>query len=1088
MIERAVHRSLRSGASSSFLRRTLAVVLAALTFVSLLPTVSRAQQVASLADRSKVKAASVATPANSTAAEARPRRIAALRSRETSAGARVTVMSDAELTNYTTYMSDGRFVVLIPQAEAGEATASLARSLRGRGFEDARVERRGADVLLSFKLEAGAKAEVRPSFNRLEVSFAQEPQPKTNSAGGATTPAAPLPTASPVASPGTATPSDAPIIAPATTTSDSSTTSATVDRAKVAAGKGRAITLPPEKAAPVVAPRFDAPPVIDGKLDDAVWKSARVLKDFYQTQPGDNIAPSHPTEVLIGYDSKFLYIAFHAFDEPSKVRANVAKRDGIFDDDFVGMHLDTFNDQRRSFELLFNPLGIQADAIYTENSGEDFSFDLVMDSKGAITSDGYVVEVAIPFKSLRYEAGKGKFWGVHFFRRIKRLNNESHSWMPLSRDISGNLNQAGKLTGLEGISTERTLEIIPSLTVSETGRRVRTFLPSSFPNTPGPLPPLGPGRMLNSPVELDFGITSKFGLTPTITLDFAYNPDFAQVEADQTVVTANQRFPIFFEEKRPFFLEGKEIFDTSSNVVHTRAIVDPDYAVKLTGKRGRNTFGLILASDNGPGNFNDEDRENVALEAMHLRRPRGVDEAEDVYNARLNRAQFVESNFARFVDKNAFIGVLRLKRDVGKESSVGLFATTYNFTEHHNQLFGIDARFKLDPKTFTTFEIVGTNSKNYFRDLATDVTSYRNRNGFAYNYLLDYTGRYFGYALSANGRTRDYSADVGFTRQTNTNNVGFGFRLSTEPNPKAILTSFRFQNFTNFNYDWQGRSQSWIDGTNYSFSFAHQTFVQIGTNFGYERLVEEEFGSRRAPARFDAAGQQIASLRRGAFAGDDSERQTRQKTIFVYAERQFNKQFYASFFTGTRRGIFDFDFGAGPDFPRVSPYALAVREARAQGFCNPKKDENGKELPLPPICFDALDPGSANGFDIEASVTLQPTSALRTSVSYVKARLTRRDNGLVAFDDNIFALRTTYQFTRFLFARARIDYGTLSTNARGQFLFGWTPNPGTSFYVGYNDDLQRNGYNPFNSQLEPGLRRNGRTFFIKASYLFRRSF
>ncbi|MDQ1590295.1 MAG: hypothetical protein QOG71_922 [Pyrinomonadaceae bacterium] len=1088
MTERAVHRSsARSGASPfNAVQRTLAAGLAGLMFAALLPPVGRAQQVASLTDKSKTKTVSVVagTTAGSASAEARPRRIASLRSRETTEGARVTLTSDAELTNYTTYESGGRFFVRIPQAEANDAAASLAESLSGRGFEDARVERRGADVLLSFKLEAGATAEVRQSFNRLEVRFAQDPQ-KTNS-GGASNAVAPAPT--PTASPATATPSDAPAPAPSTTTSDSSTTSATVDRAKVSAGKGNAITLPPEKAAPVVVPRFDAPPVIDGKLDDAVWKTARVLKDFYQTQPGDNIAPSKPTEAFIGYDAKFLYIAFHAYDEPDKIRANVAKRDSIFDDDYVGFYLDTFNDQRRAFEMDFNPLGIQADAIFTENNGEDFSFDLVMESKGVITPDGYTVEVAIPFKSLRYEAGKGKLWGAHFFRRIKRFNNEFNSWMPTSRDISGYLNQAGKLTGLENISTERTLEIIPSFTLSETGRRVRTFLPSPFPNTPDPLPPLGAGRMLNKPVEFDFGVTSKFGLTPTVTLDFAYNPDFAQVEADQTVVTANQRFPIFFEEKRPFFLEGKEIFDTATQVVHTRAIVDPDVAVKLTGKRGRNTFGLILASDNGPGNFSDDDREDVALEALSLRRPRGVNENEDSYNARLNRAQFIESNFARFVDKNALIGVLRLKRDVGRESSVGLFATTYNFTERHNQLLGLDGRFKLDPKTFTTFEVVGTNSKNYFRNLATDETSYRNRNGFAYNYLLDYTGRYFGYALSANGRTRDYLADVGFTRRTNTNNLNFGFRLSTEPNPKAILTSFRFQNFTGFDYDWQGRSQSWIDGTNYNFSFAHQTFLQIGTNFGYERLVEEEFGSRRAPARLDTNGKIIANTRRGAFAGDDSERQTRQKTIFVYAERQFNKQFYAYFFTGTRRGIFDFDFGAGPDFPRVSPYAVARRQAIADGLCIPKKDENGNEIPLPSVCFNALDPGSANGFDIDTGVTLQPTSALRTTFSYVKARLTRRDNGLVAFDDNIFALRSTYQCTRFLFARARIDYGTLSTTARGQFLFGWTPNPGTSFYVGYNDDLQRNGYNPFTSQLEPGLRRNGRTFFIKASYLFRRSF
>jgi hypothetical protein len=636
--------------------------------------------------------------------------------------------------------------------------------------------------------------------------------------------------------------------------------------------------------------------------------------------------------------------------------------------------------------------------------------------------------------------------------------------------VQGLLNQTGKLTGLENISTERTLEIVPSLTLSETGKRVRGFPSPADARTTSAF---GPDRLLNKPVEFDFGVTTKFGITPTVTLDFAYNPDFAQVEADQTVVTANQRFPIFFQEKRPFFLEGKEIFDTSSTVVHTRAIVDPDYAVKLTGKRGRNTFGIILASDNAPGNFNEDERDEKRLEVLRLRAPQGVDESDEAFNARLNRASFVESRFNRFLDKNASIGVLRLKRDVGKESSLGMFATSYNFTEKHNQLLGFDGRFKLDPKTFTTFEIIGTNSKNFFRDLATNETSYRNRNGFAYNYLLDYTGRYFGYALSANGRTQDYRADVGFTRRTNTNNVSFGWRLSTEPNPKAILTSFRFQNFTNTNFDWQARHQGWSNGQNFNFSFAHQTFVQIGTNFGYERILEEEFGARRAIGR------------RGAFAGDDSERQTRHKTIFIYAERQFNKQLYAYFFTGTQRGIFDFDFGAGPRFPRVSPVAIAAREARAAGRC---EDDGDDETPLPTVCFDQQDPGSANGFDIDTGVTLQPTSALRTTLGYVKAHLTRRDNGLVAFDDNIFALRSTYQFTRFLFARGRVDYSTLSTSVRGQFLFGWTPNPGTAFYVGYNDDLQRNGFNPFTQQLEPGLRRNGRTFFIKASYLFRRSF
>src|SRR5215204_6490260 len=178
--------------------------------------------------------------------------------------------------------------------------------------------------------------------------------------------------------------------------------------AQTAATPTAAIVVPPEKSQPIVIPRFDKPPAIDGKLDEEVWQKAAVLKDFYQIQPGDNIPPSKPTEVLLGFDSKFLYIAFKATDEPDKVRSTIAKRDNIFQDDYVGVMLDTFNDKRKAFEVFFNPLGIQADGILTEGRGEDFSVDLLLESKGTINENGYIVEIAIPFKSLRYEAGKGK--------------------------------------------------------------------------------------------------------------------------------------------------------------------------------------------------------------------------------------------------------------------------------------------------------------------------------------------------------------------------------------------------------------------------------------------------------------------------------------------------------------------------------------------------------------------------------------------------------------------------------------------------------------------------------------------------------
>src|SRR5713101_6803062 len=455
---------------------------------------------------------------------------------------------------------------------------------------------------------------------------------------------------------------------------------------KTSNGTKRAVVIPPEKAKPLVVPRFDKPPVIDGKLDDEIWKQAAVLKDFYQTHPGDNVAPSKPTEVMIGYDAKTLYFGFHCYDDPTKVKATVGKRDQIFGDDNVRIFLDTFNDQRRAYILGWNPFGIQQDGIMTEGSGWDFSVDIVMESKGMLTSDGWTVEVAIPFKSLRYEAGKGKLWGIHIWRNFFRFNDEIDSWMPNSRDISSLLSQEGHLTGLEGISTERTLELIPSLTLSETGKRVTALSPAQLAANPALL---DPGRMLNQPIKADLGLTMKYGITPTVTLDLAINPDFAQVEADQTVVTANQRFPIFFEEKRPFFLEGIDIFQSRLQAVHTRAIVNPTIAVKLTGKRARNTFGVLMASDKAPGNFVAEERNDPV-------------------------------NF-RFLDKHAYIAIVRAKHDVGKQSSIGFLATSYNFIEKHNQLAGIDGRFQLDKQTTFNFQILGTTSRRCFSEPALDT-------------------------------------------------------------------------------------------------------------------------------------------------------------------------------------------------------------------------------------------------------------------------------------------------------------------------------------------------------------------------------
>jgi hypothetical protein len=811
--------------------------------------------------------------------------------------------------------------------------------------------------------------------------------------------------------------------------------SSSVPKADPAPGKA-GFVLPPEKAQPIRMPKFDKAPVIDGKLDDEVWKQAIVLKDFYQVEPGDNIVPSRPTEVMLGYDSKFIYVAFHCYDEPDKVRATIPKRDDIFNDDYVGILFDTSNDKRKAYEFDFNPLGVQADGIWTDGQGEDFNPDVVMESKGTLTTDGWTVEVAIPFKSLRYVAGKDKLWGAHFWRRIKRFNNELDSWMPFDRDKSSTLAQEGHLNGLEGISTERTLELIPSLTLSETGKRTGTLSPAQLAAGM-----LDPGRLVNQPVKFEPGLTGKYSITPNVTLDFAINPDFAQVESDQLVVQANQRFPIFFPEKRPFFLEGIDIFNTQIAAVHTRTIIDPDFAVKLTGKVGRNTFGLLLASDNGPGNFSPEEQ--------------------------------LTAN-PRFIGKNASVGILRLKHDIGnKDSFIGFLGTYRKFVDQDNVLGGFDSRLRINKQTTFSAQALVSRSRNQFFYPDLGQTLDRTENGFIYATDYNMSGRHFGYEYSAVGRTRYYRADVGFNRRTNTNNHNLFVRYNSEPKPKARLISWRVYNAFSTNFSWQGRSQIFTDESQVQLTFRRQTYLGAGLDKGYERVFEEEFGPTRRP------GSNCALTNTCTFWGADNERSAPNTGVYMFAGSTLSKKVNFNAFVNRVDGSLDFDFGAGQRYPRVSIPAVTARNAQAAGLCNGATP--------PAVCNAPQDPGPGAFFHLDGGVTYQPSNPLSVTLSVTKERLRRYDTHLLAFDENIVSLRSTYQFTRFIFARGRIDYDTLASNVKAQFLFGYTPNPGTAFYVGYNDDLSRDGFNPFSGQLEPGFRRNGRTFFIKMSYLFRRS-
>lgn len=803
-----------------------------------------------------------------------------------------------------------------------------------------------------------------------------------------------------------------------------------VPKEKTTLTKNSKVVVPPEKARPIKIPKIETAIVIDGKPDEELWKQAAVFKDFYQTNPGDNTAPSKPTEAYLMYDEKHLYIAFRCWDERDKIRATVAKRDEVFGEDNVRVWLDTFNDQRRAYVLGWNPLGIQADGIFTEGQGADFSVDIVMESKGVIEDWGWSVEVKIPFKSLRYAAGKGKFWGFNVARNIDRFNDEFDQWLPDDRNVSGFLIKHGKIGGLDEIKAERTLEVVPSVTLSQTGRRVRTIPRYDLTQNS-----VDPGRFVNQPIKQDIGVTVKYTITPNVTLDAAINPDFAEIEADAPVVTANQRFPIFFQEKRPFFLEGADIFNSPLRIFNSRSIVDPDFAAKLTGKVGKTSFGFLVASDKAPGNYEEDDRNDRSV------RPR-IDE---------------------FLDKNALFGVLRLKRDFGKENNIGFFATYRGFPEQKNFVGGFDGRIKISPKLDAQFQVVGTSSRRCFFDAEFETTAnpaqtqrnreicgggrfgdvtvfgdpyyqYRTGNGIGYYASLDYTTEKHGWFAEVGGRSKDYRADSGFTRRTNSNFAFFVNRFSTKSNPKAKIIRASWNQFTGVDYDWKGRLQGYNAGTNVNLSLQKNTFLFIEGGGFYEKLYEEEFGLKRS------------ATRGGGFTGAPT-RATWQQYVSGNLNQTPHKRFNYGVFLGFINNAFDFDFGNSPQ-----------------------------------------NPGTGKQFDAEVYFEIKPTDPFRASLSYRKSKLTRNDTGEESFDTNIFSLRSTYQFSRFTYTRLRLDYDTLSRNVSGQFLFGWNPNPGTAFYVGYNDNFNYSGFSPYTGQLEPRFERNSRTFFIRASYLFRKSF
>jgi hypothetical protein len=480
--------------------------------------------------------------------------------------------------------------------------------------------------------------------------------------------------------------------------------------------------------------------------------NATVLDSFTQYEPLEGGTPSEKTVAYIGYDSKNLYIGVKCYDsEPKAIRSCLTKRDEVFGDDSITVFLDTFNDKKRAFAFQVNPCGVQVDGIYTENrrrgrghgggGGGFFDFDRNWDTyliTGALQDEeGYTVEMAIPFKSLRFPNRSPQIWGIQIKREIRRKSEEIY-WAPRSRNINGFLIQAGTMEIDGDIEQGKNLEFMPVVTgLKQTGEK---FAPEA-------------------------GLNFKYGITSDLTADVAVNPDFSQIEADMPQNDVNQRYALYYSEKRPFFLEGKDFFDTPFELIYTRKIVNPLWGIKLTGKIGKTTIGFMSAYDENPTEIDFPGAEYENGEAEY----------------------------------KALINVFRVRRDLFTESYIGFILTdkelgnSWNsLTNNYNRVAGIDGQFKFKNFYRMSFQIVGSQSK--VGQEKTDFVP-------ALSFSFSRQARHLQLSVDYNSLPPDFEASLGYFRRKDIKALSSRISYSFLPQNDFVISirpSFEYRRIYNF--------------------------------------------------------------------------------------------------------------------------------------------------------------------------------------------------------------------------------------------------------------------------------------------------
>ncbi|MFL6197034.1 MAG: sugar-binding protein [Thermoanaerobaculia bacterium] len=491
-------------------------------------------------------------------------------------------------------------------------------------------------------------------------------------------------------------------------------------------------------AAPAVAapekPHYRIPKTggevkIDGRIDEEAWSHAIALPLAIEIDPGINVpAPVAGTAYLM-YDEGYLYAAFRCDDpSPKDIRAHLTDRDEPFRDDFVGLMLDTFNDERRGYELFVNPLGVQMDLAMNEASSddkEDANWDAIWTSAGQVGESGYTVEMAIPFKSLRFQKSDGEqTWGVMPFRSYPRSLRHQIALVAFDPDNNCTLCQLPKMTGFEGATPGRNVELDPTATAH------RTDLREGFPS----------GGMNTGKVESDVGLTARWGITPNMVLSGAINPDFSQVEADAAQLDVNTDFALFYAEKRPFFLEGADFFSTPYNIVHTRTVADPTWGIKLTGKQGKDGIGVFVAQD-------------------------------EVTNLLVPGSQ---SSGTASLDGGSTDTALRYRRDVGSASMLGALVTKRQGERgYENTVYGVDGQLRPSASDRIVFQALGSRSAYPVQPGLAGVNPHDSLDGSAMRLGYSHDTQEWSIYARKEILSRGFRADLGFMPR-----VGYSFDLA----------------------------------------------------------------------------------------------------------------------------------------------------------------------------------------------------------------------------------------------------------------------------------------------------------------------